>query len=79
MSPIGILAKFNTEFSTIDSFLGEVLAPHIDLVALHLSRDQLPDEQAPLLRTQALNAAWRIRNARDGFEAGNADKIFEST
>ena len=56
--------------STIDSFLGEVLAPHIDLVALHLSRDQLPDEQAPLLRTQALNAAWRIRNARDGFEAG---------
>ena len=56
--------------STIDSFLSEILAPHIDLVAIHLSREQLPEEKAPLLRSQALNAAWRIRNARDAIEAG---------
>lgn len=56
--------------STIDAFLSEILAPHIDLVALHLSREQLPEEKAPLLRTQALNSAWRIRNARDAIEAG---------
>ena len=30
----------------------------------------MPDEKAPLLRTQALNSAWRIRNARDAIEAG---------
>lgn len=56
--------------STIDAFLSEILAPHIDSVAIHLSRDQLPEEKAPLLRSQALNAAWRIRNARDAIEAG---------
>ena len=56
--------------STIDAFLSEILAPHIDLVAIHLSREQLPEEKAPLLRSQALNAAWRIRNARDAIEAG---------
>tara|TARA_Y100000589_G_scaffold271512_1_gene264225 strand:- start:16789 stop:21762 length:4974 start_codon:yes stop_codon:yes gene_type:complete len=56
--------------STIDAFLSEILAPHIDSVALHLSKEQLPDEKAPLLRTQALNSAWRIRNARDAIEAG---------
>jgi ATP-dependent exoDNAse (exonuclease V) beta subunit len=56
--------------STIDAFLSEILAPHIDLVAIHLSHEQLPDEKAPLLRNQALNAAWRIRNARDAIEAG---------
>ena len=27
--------------STIDSFLSEILSPHIDLVAVHLSREQL--------------------------------------
>ena len=56
--------------STIDAFLSEILAPHIDLVAIHLSREQLAEEKTPLLRSQALNAAWRIRNARDAIEAG---------
>ena len=56
--------------STIDAFLSEILAPHIDLVAIHLSREQIPEEKAPLLRSQALNSAWRIRNARDAIEAG---------
>ena len=56
--------------STIDAFLSEILAPHIDSVAMHLSKEQLADEKAPILRTQALNAAWRIRNPRDAIEAG---------
>ena len=56
--------------STIDAFLSEILAPHIDLVAIHLSREQLPEEKAPLLRNQALNSAWRIRNSQDAIEAG---------
>ena len=60
----------SSPISTIDAFLSEILAPHIDLVAIHLSRDQLPEEKAPLLRNQALNAAWRIRNGRDAIEAG---------
>ena len=60
----------SSPISTIDAFLSEILSPHIDLVAIHVSRDQLPEEKAPLLRSQALNAAWRIRNARDAIEAG---------
>ena len=56
--------------STIDAFLSEILAPHIDLVAIHLSREQLPEEKAPLLRNQALNSAWRIRDSQDAIEAG---------
>ena len=63
--------------STIDAFLSEILAPHIDLVAIHLSREQLPEEKAPLLRSQALNAAWRIRNARDAIEAGMLQSVDE--
>ncbi|MED5290624.1 MAG: UvrD-helicase domain-containing protein [Candidatus Thermoplasmatota archaeon] len=60
----------SSSISTIDAFLSEILSPHIDLVAIHVSREQLPEEKAPLLRSQALNAAWRIRNARDAIEAG---------
>ena len=60
----------SSPISTIDAFLSEILSPHIDLVAIHVSREQLPEEKAPLLRSQALNAAWRIRNARDAIEAG---------
>ena len=63
--------------STIDAFLSEILAPHIDLVAIHLSREQLPEEKAPLLRSQALNAAWRIRNASDAIEAGMLESADE--
>ena len=63
--------------STIDSFLSEILSPHIDLVAVHLSREQLAEEKAPILRSQALNAAWRIRNGRDAIEAGMLDSADE--
>ena len=63
--------------STIDSFLSEILSPHIDLVAVHLSREQLAEEKAPILRSQALNAAWRIRNGRDAIEAGMLESADE--
>ena len=56
--------------STIDAFLSQLLAPHLDLVAVHPSREQIAQERAPLLIEEALHSAWRIRTVNDAQEAG---------
>ena len=56
--------------STIDAFLSQLLSPHLDLVAVHPSREQIAQERAPLLVEEALHSAWRIRTVGDAQEAG---------
>lgn len=56
--------------STIDAFLSQLLSPHLDLVAVHPSREQIAQERAPLLIEEALHSAWRIRTVSDAQEAG---------
>ena len=56
--------------STIDAFLSQLLSPHLDLVAVHPSREQIAEERSPLLTQEALQSAWRIRTISDALEAG---------
>ena len=56
--------------STIDAFLSQLVSPHLDLVAVHPSREQISEERAPLLIQEALHSAWRIRTIDDAHEAG---------
>ena len=56
--------------STIDAFLSQLVSPHLDLVAIHPSREQISEERAPLLIQEALHSAWRIRTLDDAHEAG---------
>ena len=56
--------------STIDAFLSQLVSPHLDLVAVHPSREQISEERAPLLIMEALHSAWRIRTIDDAHEAG---------
>ncbi len=56
--------------STIDAFLSQLLSPHLDLVAVHPSREQIAEERSPLLTQETLQSAWRIRTISDALEAG---------
>lgn len=56
--------------STIDAFLSQLVSPHLDLVAVHPSREQIAEERSPLLTQEALQSAWRIRTISDALEAG---------
>ena len=56
--------------STIDAFLSQLVSPHLDLVAIHVSREQISEERSPLLVQETLHSAWRIRTIDDAYEAG---------
>jgi superfamily I DNA/RNA helicase len=56
--------------STIDAFLSQLVSPHLDLVAVHVSREQISEERSPLLVEETLHSAWRIRTIDDAYEAG---------
>jgi len=56
--------------STIDAFLSQLVSPHLDLVAIHPSREQISEERSPLLVQETLHSAWRIRTINDAHEAG---------
>tara|TARA_B110000902_G_scaffold70538_1_gene83600 strand:+ start:7559 stop:12511 length:4953 start_codon:yes stop_codon:yes gene_type:complete len=56
--------------STIDAFLSQLVSPHLDLVAVHPSREQISEERSPLLVQETLHSAWRIRTINDAHEAG---------
>ena len=56
--------------STIDAFLSQLVSPHLDLVAVHPSREQISEERSPLLVKETLHSAWRIRTIDDAHEAG---------
>ena len=56
--------------STIDAFLSQLVSPHLDLVAVHPSREQISEDRSPLLVQETLHSAWRIRTINDAHEAG---------
>ena len=56
--------------STIDAFLSQLLAPHLDLVAVNPTREQISEVRSPLLVKETIHSAWRIRTINDAREAG---------
>ena len=56
--------------STIDAFLSQLLAPHLDLVAVNPTREQISEVRSPLLVKETIHSAWRIRTTNDAREAG---------
>jgi len=63
--------------STIDAFLSQLVSPHMDLVAIHPSREQISDVRSPLLTKETIHSAWRIRTIDDAREAGVRGDISE--
>ena len=56
--------------STIDAFLSQLVSPHLDLVAIHPTREQISEVRSPLLVKETIRSAWRIRTSNDAREAG---------
>ena len=56
--------------STIDAFLSQLVSPHLDLVAIHPTREQISEVRSPLLVKETIRSAWRIRTPNDAREAG---------
>ena len=65
-----VAALDDAPISTIDAFLSGIVSPHLDLVAIHPSREQIAEERTPLLQQESLHTAWRIRSEYDAREAG---------
>tara|TARA_B100001564_G_scaffold309186_1_gene280111 strand:+ start:42 stop:5015 length:4974 start_codon:yes stop_codon:yes gene_type:complete len=56
--------------STIDAFLSQLLSPHLDIVAINPTREQISEVRSPLLVKETIRSAWRIRTPNDAREAG---------
>ena len=56
--------------STIDAFLSQLVSPHLDLVAIHPTKEQISEVRSPLLVKETIRSAWRIRTSTDAREAG---------
>ena len=56
--------------STIDAFLSQLVSPHLDLVAIHPTKEQISEVRSPLLVKETIRSAWRIRTSNDAREAG---------
>ena len=65
-----VAALDDAPISTIDAFLSGIVSPHLDMVAIHPSREQIAEERTPLLQQETLHTAWRIRSEYDAQEAG---------
>ncbi|MCS5533911.1 MAG: UvrD-helicase domain-containing protein [Candidatus Poseidoniaceae archaeon] len=65
-----VAALDDAPISTIDAFLSGIVSPHLDMVAIHPSRQQIAEERTPLLQQETLHTAWRIRSEYDAQEAG---------
>jgi len=65
-----VAALDDAPISTIDAFLSGIVSPHLDMVAIHPSREQIAEERTPLLQQESLHTAWRIRSEYDAQEAG---------
>ena len=65
-----VAALDDAPISTIDAFLSAIVSPHLDMVAIHPSREQIAEERTPLLQQESLHTAWRIRYESDAHEAG---------
>ena len=65
-----VAALDDAPISTIDAFLSGIVSPHLDMVAIHPSREQIAEERTPLLQQETMHTAWRIRSEYDAQEAG---------
>ena len=63
--------------STIDAFLSQLVSPHLDVVAIHPTREQISEVRSPLLVKETIRSAWRIRTPSDAREAGVRGDVSE--
>ena len=56
--------------STIDAFLARLVTPYLDILSPQPAGDQISEVRSPMLISEAINSAWRIRTPIDAQEAG---------
>ena len=56
--------------STIDAFLSKLVTPYLDILTTQPAGDQIAEVRSPMLISETINSAWRIRTIYDADEAG---------
>jgi ATP-dependent exoDNAse (exonuclease V) beta subunit len=56
--------------STIDAFLSRLVTPYLDILTTQPAGDQIAETRSPMLISETINSAWRIRTKYDAMEAG---------
>ena len=56
--------------STIDAFLGRLVTPYLDILSTQPAGEQISEVRSPMLISETINSAWRIRTSIDAQEAG---------
>ena len=56
--------------STIDAFLSRLVTPYLDILTVQPAGEQIADVRSPMLISETINSAWRIRTVFDADEAG---------
>ncbi len=56
--------------STIDAFLSRLVMPYLDILTTQPAGEQISETRSPMLISETINSAWRIRTKYDAVEAG---------
>ena len=56
--------------STIDAFLSRLVTPYLDILTTQPAGEQIAESRSPMLISETINSAWRIRTTFDADEAG---------
>ncbi len=56
--------------STIDAFLSRLVTPYLDILTTQPAGEQISETRSPMLISETINSAWRIRTKYDAMEAG---------
>lgn len=56
--------------STIDAFLSRLVTPYLDILTTQPAGEQIAETRSPMLISETINSAWRIRSIYDADEAG---------
>ena len=56
--------------STIDAFLSRLVTPYLDILTTQPAGEQISETRSPMLISETINSAWRIRTKHDAIEAG---------
>ncbi|MEC7096762.1 MAG: UvrD-helicase domain-containing protein, partial [Candidatus Thermoplasmatota archaeon] len=56
--------------STIDAFLSRLVTPYLDILTSLPTGEQIAEVRSPMLISETINSAWRIRTVYDADEAG---------
>lgn len=56
--------------STIDAFLAKLVTPYLDILSAQPAGQQISEVRSPMLISETINSAWRIRTNIDAEEAG---------